>query len=465
MADMDIGSSSSDLGESGLAPGLVTADTSNVLPEINSSNNDVPNRKPTEDEIWARPNKEVKTNEPTKEPVQEAAAAEKEVVEEPVVEPEPTEVVEEEEPLVVEEDLSVAKLNQFAREIPELKAAFDKNPGVRNAMMAMARRSSKLGEYQALIPTPEAAKFAAENSEQFVQMNELFFSEDKASNVGFWDNLYQNSLVRDPVTNELVINNQTGQPLATGAYERVTGIYRNAVYNELAQKASKLGDDAKDELLKAIDVVKEHAGDGQRAQPQQQELSPEIQRRLADADRILEQNNVNRTEMQQEWGSSTVAEITTTLKTDIASHVKRMVDTQGIALTPYEQKKVVDDIYNEVNTIATNNKQYQSHFNSLAKRAPLTGEGRKSLVAEARKYAKEILPSAALKVIREATSQTVEKVQTASAKRAEQSNKKEVKTSGSAPTPAGPISQKDKLLELRAKKGRPLTEQEIMSIW
>lgn len=461
MPEIDIAPSSG-TGDSGLAPGLVTADTSNTLPDITTITNE-PQRKLTEDEIWASPNKDVSKNEPTKEVVQEAPVAEKEVIADEV---KPTdEIVEEEEPLVVEEDLSVAKINQFVKEIPELQAAFTKNPAVRNAVFAMARRSSKLGEYQAIIPTPEAAKFAAENSESFVKMNDLFFSDEPQSHVDFWDTLWNNSLLRDPATNEIVIDKQ-GNPIATGAYEKVTGTYRQAIYTELGQRAQGLPEEDKVKLLDAISLVKEYAGDGKRqtSQTNEPQLSQEQQRKLADADKVLQQSTQQRQEYVKEFNSQTSSAIVTTIKDDISGHVKRLVDTQGLALTPYEQKKVVDDIFNEVDRLASENRQYQSHFDSLTKRAPQTEAGRKSLVTEARKYAKEILPSAALKIIREATSATIEKSQTTQTKRVEQASRKEVKASGSAPTPAGSLSVKEKAEHLRQKLGRKLTEKEVMAL-
>src|SRR6267142_1801049 len=154
---METSSTGQDTGQSsGLAPGLVTADTSNTLPEVNTQ----PVGKQTEAQIV--------------ESMQQPAAEVKPIVQDPQVQEPVAEQTEEEklaaakleeeqEPIVTEEDLSVAKIQQFVKETPELKAAFDKNPAVRNAVFAMARRSAKLTDYQAAFPTVEAAKFAAEN--------------------------------------------------------------------------------------------------------------------------------------------------------------------------------------------------------------------------------------------------------------------------------------------------------------
>lgn len=466
--------------DAGLTSTLTNSDNSNTLPDtapLNVDNNSsTSTKKLTEDEIFAQPSKtqvdKVKTPPlDIKEVVDPHQAQTQVKVDEPITPEAQAELDKKENDeleLIVEEDLSVAKINQFVKDIPELQAAFSKNPAVRNAVFAMARRSSKLGEYQSIIPTPEAAKFAAENSQNFIQMNELFFSDDPNENVSFWDTLYTNSLQKDPVSGEPV-KDGNGNFIPTGAYERITGAYRKAVWSELNTMASKLPDDKKSELINALGVIKEYAGDGKR-QPKEGEvtneaqLTPEQQRKLSDAEQVISQRTKEQETQRVEFGQKTSEAISTTLKTDIASHVERLVKTQGVALTPYEQKKVVDDIYGEINKIAGENKQYQNHFGSLVKRAPLTEAGRLALITEARKYAKEILPSAALKIIREATNATVEKNQTITTKRVEQASHKEVQTSGGVPKPEGPKSFKEKAQETIKSKGRKLTEAEILAL-
>jgi len=365
-----------------------------------------------------------------------------------------------------EEDISIAKINQYIKEIPELKQAFDKNPSVRNSFYAMARRSSKLSEFQAIIPSPEAAKFAAQNSEAMIQLNDSFFSEDPQENGSFWQALYDNSLLKDPATGQVVIDKTTGQPISTGAYERVTGAYRQALYSDLENLAGRIQNtDEQTKLLEAIKLIGEFTGDIKKTSPQQQQLPEDIKQRLSRAEQIENQYKQQQTQQAQEFGQQTTQAIVSTITDDISNHVKRMVEQNAIALTPYEQKNVVNDIFKEVDRLASENRQYQLHFDSLSKRAPLTEAGRKSLVTEARKFAKDNLPSVALKIIREATSSTVQKTQDASAKRADQASKKEVKTTGGAPN-MGNSQQtvKDKAAAMRAQLKRPLTQEEILAL-
>jgi hypothetical protein len=447
--------------------GLSGSDSSNTLPEIGTDGR-IDGRKPTVDEIFNTPIKNKVVEKPV-EKVVEAPVVE-DVVDEPVVEDpakveEPVVENEGDDDLVVEEDLSVSKINQYIKSIPELQQAFNKHPDVRNAVYAMARRSTKLGEYQTILPTPDAAKFAAQNSEQFVQMNELFFSENPVDVTNFWNSLYENSLTRDPQTGE-ILRDQNGRVIPTGAYERVAGTYRNAVYTELSNKALQLPEEQKNELLKAIEVVKEHAGDGRRVSPDEPKLTPEQQKRLDDADKVLKTSSTQQEQYRHDFRVSTQQVIGTTITQDIETHVKRMVTQQNLALTPYEQKKVVGDIFDKINKSAGESVQYQQHFESLANRAPLTEAGKLSLVAEARKYAKELLPSAALAIIREATSKTVENTVSKNAKRVDQASRKEVKASGSASIPVddSKLDTKAKAKVLSQKLGRPLTVEEIMDL-
>ncbi len=365
-----------------------------------------------------------------------------------------------------EEDISIAKINQYVKEIPELKQAFEKNPSVRNSFYAMARRSSKLSEYQAIIPSPEAAKFAAQNSEAMIQLNDAFFSEDPQENGSFWQSLYDNSLLKDPTTGQVVLDKTTGQPISTGAYERVTGAYRQALYSDLEMLASKItSPEDQQKLLDAVKLIGEFTGDLKKTQPIQQQLPEDVKQRLSRAEQLENQLKQQQSQQAQEFGSQTTKAIVSTITEDISNHVKRIVETNSVALTGYEQKNVVNDIFKELDRLASENRQYQLHFDSLSKRAPLTEAGRKSLVTEARKFAKDNLPSVALKIIREATTSTVVKAGEANAKRADQAAKKEVKTTGGASSQANSQqSIKEKASALRAQLKRPLTQEEILAL-
>lgn len=428
-------------------------------------------RKPTEAEIIASfntPNKvetkpEVKietsvVNNEVKEPTQEELEAQ--TLKE-------NEEAEQAEALVPEEDISVAKINQYAREIPELKQAFDKNPSLRNSLFAMARRSSKLSEYQTIMPSPEAAKFAAQNSEQMVQFNDSFFSEDPSDNIQFWSALHQNSLLKDPVTGDLVLDPKTQQPISTGAYERVTGAYRQALYSDIASLAGKITDPEQSQKVKdALAVIGEITGDFKPlAKEQITQLPKDVQDRLNKADQIEQQLKQSQTQQASEFEKTTTTNIVETVKTDISSNLERMVKSQNIALTPYEMKNVVNDVFSELDKLAISNKQYQNHLASIWKHAPRNEDGKKTIISEARKFAKDNLPSIMLKVIREATSSTLQKSTESNAKRVEQAKKVEVKTNGGAPSLAtSSLSIKDKAAALRAQLKRPLTQDEILAL-
>lgn len=423
-----------------------------IIDSFNTENKDNVNPDPI------TPTEDSTTKDPITEPVD---------VKDPDATPEVT--GNEDDIIVPIEDISVAKVHQYIKDIPELKTAFDKNPNVKNAIFAMARRSSRLDEFVSILPTPESAKFAADNSEAFMNLNDMFFDEKPESHVGFWNQLYENSLLRDPVSGELVLDKASNRPVSTGAYERVCSSYRGAVYSELEQKASYVARqnlEQATEIRNAIALVKELCGDGKRQQSIEAEpkLTPEQQRRLDEADLIKQELNQSKSQRQIEFNTSISEGITTTLQDDIKTHVKRIVDTQGVALTPYEQSNVVKDIFSEIDKLAAANKQYQTHFNSLLKKAPPTEAGRKSIIAEARKYAKEVLPQAALKIIREATSSVADKAKQKDDKRASHSSKTEIQTSGSAPSPTTSTDIKGKAIEEVKRLKRGLTEDEIMAL-
>jgi phosphatidate phosphatase PAH1 len=70
-----------------------------------------------------------------------------------------------------------------------------------------------------------------------------------------------------------------------------------------------------------------------------------------------------------------------------------------------------------------------------------------------------------LKVIREATTSTVQKTNDANTKRVEQASKKEPKTSGGAPnTGNSHQSVKEKAAAMQKQLGRRLTQDEILAL-
>ena len=76
----------------------------------------------------------------------------------------------EQQPKVAEPDqcLTPEALNALAAKSPELKAAMDASPEVKNALFAMARTNAKAEPVLKYFPNEESAKFAAETSNTMV---------------------------------------------------------------------------------------------------------------------------------------------------------------------------------------------------------------------------------------------------------------------------------------------------------
>ena len=438
-------------GSGGLAPGLESAQAP-PLPEITPSGEVSTGGKLTEQQIIDSINAPAADAQQQAKPDVQAQADGAE----PVQEAEPTE---EELPLT-EEDLSVAKIQSFAKEVPELAQAFAKNPAIRNTVFAMARRSAKLGEYQQVFATPENAKFAAENSESYMALNDLFFSEEPEAPQTFWQTLYDNSLVRDPQSGELVIDPTTRQPQSTGAYERIAGQYRQFIYSDIEQRMRQMPQEQAENVKNALAWVKHLCGDSSPQEVDNTQLPQHVQKQLQEAQQLKQQLQQDKSARVQEFHTQTLGDITTTIKDDIGQSIKRIVEVNKVALTQYEQRNVVNDVYNELNRLAGENQQYQLHFDDLLKRSPQTEAGRKALVAEARKFSKELLPSVIQKVIREAVGG---KVDTSTPKPATRVVNREVKTVGGAPSPTSQ-DIRQKAQELSKQLKRPLKDEEILAL-
>jgi len=100
-------------------------------------------------------------------PVEQPAVIEEAATEE--VKPE-EQVVEEEKPWAPEPEaaLTPEALNGLIEKSPELKAAMDASPDVKNALFSMARINAKAAPMLEIFPNVESAQFAAESSNKFV---------------------------------------------------------------------------------------------------------------------------------------------------------------------------------------------------------------------------------------------------------------------------------------------------------
>ena len=73
-----------------------------------------------------------------------------------------------------EQALTPEALNALAIKSPELQAAFDANPEVKNALFAMARTNAKAAPILEVFPNVESAKFAAEAAGTMVTLRSSF---------------------------------------------------------------------------------------------------------------------------------------------------------------------------------------------------------------------------------------------------------------------------------------------------
>jgi len=106
-------------------------------------------------------------------PVEQPAVIEEAATEE--VKPE-EQVVEEEKPWAPEPEaaLTPEALNGLIEKSPELKAAMDASPDVKNALFSMARINAKAAPMLEIFPNVESAQFAAESSNKFVGLRTGF---------------------------------------------------------------------------------------------------------------------------------------------------------------------------------------------------------------------------------------------------------------------------------------------------
>ena len=75
-------------------------------------------------------------------------------------------------------------LNEKINASPELRAALEKSPELRNAMFRNARLASETSRYKELFPDVESARYAAETSATFRQLDDLFLNATTPEGTG-----------------------------------------------------------------------------------------------------------------------------------------------------------------------------------------------------------------------------------------------------------------------------------------
>lgn len=397
-------------------------------------------------------------------PKETPQAAEEGAEEKPAVEGEeakPAPETEPEEDLTIE-DLSVTALNKKLETNPELKKALESDPATKNLVYTALRRAAKVDKYEEMFTNPETAKFTLDTANEMVEFDRTFRSEDPKDQEQFLRALQFNSFQRDESGN--VIVGQNGQPVSTGAYERLVGTYRNFLWNEVDQMAKAAGDE---ELAEAVRIIREKvehvAPSGERSVAAGEEDSqlPENVRR--DLQRLREYEQRDKTtsaESAQTFTKGINEDITTKLTEDIKTIIANVVSRNKVAISDYVQKNIIRDSIDTVKRNIGDNVAYKNMLSTLMQTTSRNADGRAKIVNFALGSIKQTLPRIVAATITGATQGVVASNAQKQEKIDKQAGRKEPTTTGGVKGPALP-DIKTVVAEATKKKGRPLSDLEL----
>lgn len=255
-----------------------------------------------------------------------------------------------------EQSLTPEALNALAEKSPELKAAMDASPEVKNALFAMARKNAQLAPLGDIFPNVEAAKFAAETSNTMVNLRTQFMEAV--------DNPESFPTAFEQFADEFAIKDKDGKPVVDAdgnptygedfqmLNDFVVDTYHGVEIADLeaAQQAGKFaaGDGSPDDMaLQAFKYIQDwKAGKAEGQKPDLSGLSPETkayyekkeqelaEREAALGDKGKQQNSEQRKAERAGYEKA----VATKVGSSVGTRIKAMVDADekaGVFIPSY----------------------------------------------------------------------------------------------------------------------------------
>ncbi|MBZ5524789.1 MAG: hypothetical protein LAP21_21330 [Acidobacteriia bacterium] len=260
-------------------------------------------------------------------------------------------------------------LNEKINASPELRAALEKSPELRNAMFRNARLASETSRYKELFPDVESARYAAETSATFRQLDDLFLNATTPEGTGrFLQKWAEMSVLADERGRPLMEN---GVPKLHPAFTAMLDNIRTNELRYLRQQAEKQGDQ---ELVAALDIISERNSPTSAAHD---ELPAHIR---ATADQIrARETELNRRQLQQQHAEQ--ARFDQVVGDDSTNQINALIEPalQKAALTDFVRQTAREKIDNAIVESLSRNRFFQARMAELS-RYPLTAETRQQRV-------------------------------------------------------------------------------------
>ncbi|HMC29827.1 MAG TPA: hypothetical protein VKL99_03265 [Candidatus Angelobacter sp.] len=292
-----------------------------------------------------------------------------------------------------EDVFSPRDLNERINANPQLKQALEGDPALRNAVFRNARLASEADKYKEIFPDVESAQYAAQSASTFRELDELFLNAATPQGTGkFLQKWAEMAMLADEAGRPILEN---GAPKLHPAFTSMLDNLRNNELNFLYQKAEKTGDQ---ELMAALDVVRERSSPASRAQDN--ELPPHIR---AAAEQIkAREAELNRRQLEQQYAEQ--SRFDRVVGDDATQKIDALIEPalNKAALSDFVRQTAREKIDSAIVESLGRNRFFQARMAELA-RYPLTPEARQQRVNVIMSHVQAIAGPIVRQVLRDAS--------------------------------------------------------------
>ena len=308
----------------------------------------------------------------------------------------PEEQAQQEQPqFSLDEDdvFSPRELNERINANPQLKQALESDPALRNAVFRNARLASETSQYKGIFPDVESAQYAAQSAATFREIDDLFLNAATPNGTGrFLQKWAEMAMLTDERGNPVMEN---GVPKLHPAFTSMLNNMRDNELNFLQQKAEKAGDQ---ELIAALDIVRERISPASRARDE--ELPPHIK---AAADHIkARETELNRRQLEQQYAEQVRSD--RVIGDETTGKINALIEPalNHAALSDFVRQTARSKIDDAIVESLARNRFFQARLAELA-RYPLTPENRQQRVNLVMSHVQAIAGPIVRQVLREAS--------------------------------------------------------------
>jgi len=292
-----------------------------------------------------------------------------------------------------EDVFSPRDLNERINSNPELKQALESDPGLRNAVFRNARLASEASKYREVFPDVESAQYAAQSAATFRELDDLFLNAASPQGTGrFLQKWAEMAMLTDEAGRPIVEN---GAPKLHPAFTSMLDNLRNNELDFLRQKAEKTGDQ---ELMAALDIVRERTSPASRAQDE--ELPPHIR---AAAEQIkAREAELNRRQLEQQYAEQVRSD--RFVGDEATQKIDALIEPalNKAALSDFVRQTARERIDNAIVEGLGRNKFFQARMAEL-NRYPMTPQARQQRVNLIMSHVQAIAGPIVRQVLREAS--------------------------------------------------------------